>query len=288
MVVLTAPKLTPKPAMSDARPPAPLSPSPPPRAPDQLSEPHALPAWRAFARPFDAGDKRPRIAILVTDLGHSEGATEAAITELPGAVTLAFNPYARNLDVRIREAREQGHEVMLMLLIEPADDPESKDSPTPYTLLTTLDEAHNLERLDWALNRVGSYVGLADAPGGSIAEAPPGPMKILEAIQKRGLLYVAGDHVDPALLPEIRAIALPLAEADMVLDTDPSKGAIETQLVALEDHARLFGNAIGFVSAEPATIDLLVAWTATLEGKNLVLAPASAVAVSPAAEQVAK
>ncbi len=55
----------------------------------------------------------PRIALVVGALGLNSAVTETAITSLPGAVTLAFAPYGKNLDVAVAEAREQGHEVIL-------------------------------------------------------------------------------------------------------------------------------------------------------------------------------
>ena len=51
-------------------------------------------AWRVYARPFDTTDGRPRIAIVLGNLGISDAATETAIQQLPGGITLAFSPYA--------------------------------------------------------------------------------------------------------------------------------------------------------------------------------------------------
>jgi len=49
------------------------------------------------AKTFDAKDDRPKISLIVTGMGLSEAATEAAISLLPGSVTLAFDPYAQKL-----------------------------------------------------------------------------------------------------------------------------------------------------------------------------------------------
>ena len=34
--------------------------------------------WKVYAKPFDPGDKRPRVAIVVSGLGLSAAATESA------------------------------------------------------------------------------------------------------------------------------------------------------------------------------------------------------------------
>jgi polysaccharide deacetylase 2 family uncharacterized protein YibQ len=91
-------------------------------------------AWQVYARPFERGDRRPRIAILISGLGPSGAATEAAIQGLPGAVSLAFWPYADRIDNWIRLARAAGHEVLLNLPMEPENYPAF--DPGPKTLLT--------------------------------------------------------------------------------------------------------------------------------------------------------
>ena len=50
--------------------------------------------WQVYGRPFDLADKRPRVAIVVTNMGLSAASTEQAINALPGPVTLAFAPFA--------------------------------------------------------------------------------------------------------------------------------------------------------------------------------------------------
>ena len=74
--------------------------------------------WKVYARTFDGKDARPRIAIIVMGMGLSRAATEAAISRLPGAVTLAFTPYAQALDDWASIARRSGHEVLLSLPME--------------------------------------------------------------------------------------------------------------------------------------------------------------------------
>jgi hypothetical protein len=48
--------------------------------------------WKVYARPYDAKDDRPRIAIIISGMGLSQAVTRAAIKRLPGPVTLAFDP----------------------------------------------------------------------------------------------------------------------------------------------------------------------------------------------------
>src|SRR3984885_6001362 len=127
-----APAATAEPAAAPPQPPAPTGLGP---APDlalveaapigPLPKIEALPdgrtrqPWQVYARPFDAPDTKPRVAVLLTGLGLSSAPTEAAINRLPPEVTLSFSPYAEHLGDWLQAARAAGHEVLLDLPLEP-------------------------------------------------------------------------------------------------------------------------------------------------------------------------
>src|SRR3546814_16101974 len=79
-------------------------------------------------------DRRPRIAVVLTGLGLSDSATQAAIEQLPAAVTLSFSPYARGLEPWTALARSRGHEALIALPLEPP--PFPNENPGPHDLLT--------------------------------------------------------------------------------------------------------------------------------------------------------
>ena len=234
--------------------------------------------WRVYARPFDARDERPRIAIIVTGLGLSQAATEAAITRLPGSVTLAFDPYAKGLDDWIPLAREAGHEVLLSLPMESANFPVH--DPGPYALRTSLAPADNLRRLEFVLSRLSGYVGVVTVMGSGFTTAEEQLRPVLEALRGRGLLFVEAVRAPNTLAPEIATeIGLPHVANDLLLDEDPSKAAIDIRLAELEGIGRKRTTAVAMAAPNPATLERIAAWAATLEGKNLALAPVSAVAL---------
>ena len=67
---------------------------------------------RAYAPPFVATNQ-PKIAIVISGLGISAKATTLALSNLPPGVTLAFAPYAGDVQHWVVEARKRGHEVLL-------------------------------------------------------------------------------------------------------------------------------------------------------------------------------
>jgi hypothetical protein len=236
--------------------------------------------WRVYGRPFDRTDKRPRVAIIITGLGPAGAVTGAAIDELPGAVTLAFDPYARRLDEWTDRARAGGHEILLALPMEPLDYP--RQDPGPYTLLTSLSARDNLERLDWALSRVTGYVGLTNMMGSRFTASEGDLAPIFEELKKRGLMFVDGRASEQSVAGSLaKSMNLPRVIADAALDSEQSADAIDRRLAELEAVAQRNGAALGLGFAYPVTVERVAAWAKTLEAKALVLAPASALAATP-------
>lgn len=236
--------------------------------------------WRVYGRPFDRADPRPRLAIVITGLGLSGAATEAAIDELPGAITLAFDPYSKRLGEWIDRARAAGHEALLGLPMEPIDYP--REDPGPSTLLTSLSPSENLGRLDWVLSRVTGYVGVTNMMGSRFTQSQTSLIPVLDELRKRGLMYVDGRASDQSIAGALaQTMGVPRVVADETLDTEPTRDAIDRQLQDLEALARRNGAALGTGFAYPVTLERVALWAKTLEQKQLVLAPASALAPLP-------
>jgi polysaccharide deacetylase 2 family uncharacterized protein YibQ len=234
--------------------------------------------WQAYARPFDRADKRPRIAVLLTGLGLSGAATEAAINGLPGAVTLGFNPYASKLDEWTGYARAAGHEVFLSLAMEPVDYP--RVDPGPHTLLISLDRQQNLERLQWVLSRVTGYVGVVSSAGSRFTTSQADLLPILDEVKGRGLMFVDSRSTENSVAGALsKSIGLPRAVSDLALDQpQASRDAIDQRLLQLEQTARQTGVAVGLGEVYPVTIERLAQWIPALERKGIALAPVSATA----------
>jgi uncharacterized protein len=248
-----------------------------PTGPLPIIAPDGRRAWQVYARPFEAGDKRPRIAILVTGLGTSDAATEAAIQGLPGAVTLAFWPYSERLDHWIQLARAAGHEVLLNLPMEPENYPNF--DPGPKTLLTSLSAEQNLERLEWALSRVTGYVGVVDFQGSRFTTSRQDLEPVLETLNRRGLIFVDSRATPRSLVPQIAyLLGLPWASNSRFLDNaQVSRAAIDSRLRELETVARADKRALGIGTPYPVTLERINAWVTGLSEKGIALAPVTAV-----------
>jgi len=233
-------------------------------------------AWKVYARPFDESDKRPRIAIIISDLGSSAAATKAAIQDLPGAVTLAFAPYGPRVAEFVEEARAAGHETLMTAPSETPDFP--RNDPGPYTLLAALSAAENLDRLEYVLSRVPGYVGVVTTNAGRFFSNEEAIQPVLTLLRRRGLLFVDGRGTPKSVVQQMAtAVGLPRAYGNRFLDAEASRGSIDNRLAELERIARETGTAVGIGQPYPVTLERIAQWVETLDQKGVVLAPITAV-----------
>ena len=239
---------------------------------------------RAFARyatafkvPANRKDA-PRIAIVVGDLGISATVTAEALAKLPAPVTLAFAPYGGSIETLAAQARSAGHEVLLQVPMEPLDFPNN--DPGPRTLLTSLSNDQNIERLHWLMARIRGYVGLTNYMGGRFTASSQALTPVLREAAKRGLLYVDDGSSPRSIAGQVAStLNLPFAKADSVLDSVPTPIEVEHALTRLEMTARAHGVAVGYASAQQSTITTISQWAKTLESRGFLLVPITMVAV---------
>jgi len=230
--------------------------------------------WRVYSRPFNELDTRPRVSVVLTDLGLDKESTEAAI-RLPGVVTLAFAPYAQGLEDWIEMAREAGHEVMITLPMEPIDYPRS--DPGPYALLTTLAPDENLRRLEWVLSRATGYVGVTNFQGSKFASDMRSLRPIMAELKRRGLLFLDAHASVVSVAPQlIRSTGIAGETADKSIDVEASESSIRRSLEDLVELSRRNGSAIAVGQPYPVTLRTVRAWIETLDQAGVMIVPLSA------------
>jgi polysaccharide deacetylase 2 family uncharacterized protein YibQ len=232
-----------------------------------------------YARPAGttASSNAPRIAIVVVGLGVGAKFTADAIARLPGPVTLAFSPYGSDIARSVTRARETGHEVLLQVPMEPLDYPDN--DPGPPTLLTSLTVEQNTDRLHWLMSRFPGYVGVANFMGSRFTATEAALAPMIKETAKRGLIYFDDGSATRSLAGQIAgANNAPFAKADVVLDAVPTQAEMAKAFSKLEAAARSGGTAIGLIGALPVSLDRVVQWVKTAEGRGFVLVPISVAA----------
>lgn len=245
----------------------------------------------SYARPFEPavgadGQPRPRIAVLIAGLGLNRSFVERALDLLPADISLAFTPYARDLQPMIAAARADGHEVAIELPMEPFDYPDT--DPGPYALLTGLPAEANGKRLDWLLSRATGYFAAVNSQGGRYLSDRRSLAPTLEALTARGVGFIDMGEGPRSVTAALAPADLELAIADRVIDATGSPRQIDRALAALEAAALEDGFAFGVGMALPVTVERIADWAAGLESKGLQLVPASAAFVAGSAAEVSE
>ena len=232
--------------------------------------------WLEYSRGFKRADRKPRIALIVTNLGLSATYTKAALKLLPEDITLSFSHVAPRLKSWIREARQKGHEVLMDIPMEPLGFP--KNDPGRATLLTSSNEVENLNRLEHVMKKAGGYVGLLGTLGTKFMLHSETFLPILKTIKQRGLIYVDSRSTSRSLGPELASsIQLPRAFNNIFIDKEPSNQKIKSKLDELEKIALKKRFAVGIAQPFPLTIEILSQWAEKLKAKQISLAPITAV-----------
>jgi len=236
--------------------------------------------WQVYARPFEATNSDPRVAVIVVGLGLSRASSMAAIKKLPPEVSFVFDPYAQKLEDWLLRSRLSGHEVFLGLPLQ--SDRFPFVDAGPYSLSVDATTEENMAQLTKLLSRFPGYVGVAALGDSRFTTMVDKIKPVLEVIKARGLMYVDSSLNNASVVPRIAdEIGVPRAIGNLVIDAVPSRRAIDARLAKLERIARDQTMAIAIVRAYPATIERLNLWFDSLRAKRLVLAPVSALVEKP-------
>ena len=243
----------------------------------RISRDGRMPAEVYAARGPSAGDSRPRIALMISELGLRSRVTQRAIADLPAPVALAFSPYGSNLDDWGRRAREMGHEIFIMVPMEPVNYP--RDDPGPLALLVEQTAQQNISLLRSSLAQMTGYAGVVNHMGSRFTAASDSLRPILEDIKKRGLMFVdsrASQYSRAARMAD--ALSMAVAVNNRYVDNSISSEDIAAQLQQLENQARTAGAAMGIGRPYPVTLEAVKLWAAGLSERGFVLVPVTAIA----------
>ncbi len=237
---------------------------PPPVATDSQQ------AWLRFAGPSPATRDRPRIAIVIDDLGLDRARTERAIG-LPAAVTMSFLAYAGNLPQQTAAARKNGHELLVHVPMEPLN---ARIDMGPNGLATGQPKEEVLRRLRWDLERFDGYVGINNHMGSRFTGDAESMGWVVDELKSRGLMFMDSRTIAASLGAKTAAGAgVPYVERDVFLDDDQSAPAVQARLNDLEETAKRKGTAVAIGHPHDATLNALITWLTTLQQKGFVLVP---------------
>jgi hypothetical protein len=256
------------------------------RADSGLYAPHVLAAGKGFPQwlqariafvqtgnvpGVSAARAVPAIAIVIDDLGADGVDTRRAIA-LPKEVSLSFLPYPDAAPEFAREGFRAGHQILVHVPMEP----DGRTDPGPNALLTSLDSATNISRLDWALSRIPGFSGVNNHEGSRFTADRDALVPVIEHLAERHVFFLDSRTAPGTQVVALaRAFGVRSAGRDVFLDDTVSPDAIATQLARAETIAREQGVVIAIGHPHPATMDALARWTAQAASRGYELVTAS-------------
>lgn len=202
-----------------------------------------------------AAEPRPRIGIIIDDLGYLKAAGERVIA-LPGPVACAILPHTPYSRYLARTARAAGKQVLLHLPLQPVEQlmpmgMGSIDIDNTHSQLARILSA-DLDSVPFA-NGVNTHMG-------SLLTQHPGHMAwLMQELGRRGGLYFVDSYTTPSsvALRLAREHGVPATRRHVFLDSEVSARALAEQFARLKHRARLHGEAVAIGHPYEVTLDFL-------------------------------
>lgn len=230
----------------------------------------------AYRRPFQPQAGKKPVSLVIGGLGVNRGLTQDAIKSLPADVTLSFAAHTIGLQEWIDTARADGHEVLIEIPMESAGfDPSEPGADR--ALRITVPPAENGRRLDWMMSRAQGYAGLINFNGDVFLTRTDIAAAYMDRVSKTGLGFMTdGDFETPTLPSLAKSVRQPFKTGNGLIDPDPIPRVISARLSSLSLTAASGEHPVGVGFGYPETLSEVQTWIATLDSKNLQLAPATA------------
>jgi polysaccharide deacetylase 2 family uncharacterized protein YibQ len=220
-----------------------------------------------------ARGKKPRVAIIIDDIGHLKRLGRQLIDlDLPLAMSVL--PYTRHGAQLARLAHARGKVVMVHLPLEPLA--RWRADPGPGALKVKMKRAELVRLTRAALARVPFAVGVNNHMGSRFTRDREKMRIVLAELKKKGLFFVdswtTGRSVAFGLA---RQMCLRSAIRTVFLDNNLDVRYISLQVIKLVSEARRRGQAVGIGHPHQSTYAVLKAYAAYLR-RNVDLVPITA------------
>lgn len=199
--------------------------------------------------------ERPRIAIIIDDLGYVAAAGWRAV-RLPGPVACAILPGTPRAVELARAAHAAGKDVLVHL---PLQAMERDAPPEPGEIVLDMTRTEFSRAVAGNIGSVPHAVGV-NTHRGSLLTQHPGHMSWLmeELAEARGYFFVDSYTTHRSVaLAMAREQGVPAVRRDVFLDPDRDAATVAREFRRLKALAREKGMAVGIGHPYPETLELL-------------------------------
>ena len=211
--------------------------------------------------------QQPMIAIVIDDMGISAKRT-ADISSLKYPITSSFLTYAKNLKKQISKAKDNGHEIMAHLPMEPKVMQHYIDS----MLLTSMSDKEVLKTLKKMLDTIPEAKSVNNHMGSKFTEDKHRMAIVMKELSKRKIAFLDSKTTPKSAGPkQAKRFNVSLTMRNVFLDNKDDFDYITKQLHQTEEIARRNGYAIAIGHPKAQTYNALKAWLPTLKNKGIML-----------------
>ena len=159
---------------------------------------------------------KPLLAIVIDDLGRYKNTKKLIAYDTP--LTLSFLPYAPSLKKQIQAAKDNGHEVMTHMPMEPF----SKKPSERFMIKQKHSAAKILKNLKAAVDAFEhNHVGVNNHMGSRITSDAKAMKIILEEVKSRGLFFLDSKTTPKTVVEAVaKTVDIPYIGRDVFLDDE--------------------------------------------------------------------
>ncbi len=225
-------------------------------AAEKAAAPETPPAKaRAAARPRASWSGRPRLAIVIDDIGYADLVSDR-LHELGIPVTGAVIPAAPYARSEAQRLHAFGLEEIVHLPMQPKD--PANHHPRDQFVLVDSSDAEIEALLDEALRAVPFAKGLNNHMGSRLTSDPQAARRLLEQVRARGLFFVDSKTASTTAAHALaREMGVRTALRDVFLDDVQTVEHTRGQLRRLVETAREKGRALAIGHPFPSTLAAL-------------------------------
>lgn len=212
---------------------------------------------------------RPKITIIISDLGISKDSTDLAL-DFPKQTALAFNPYSSNSIRYSQRAEEMGHIIIAKL---PMDDGEAVGTPVGKLEISDENDAfRNLQNIEAVLTKIFNPVAIL-MPEKELFSYTNGIEYLVDDLASKNLsiIYLGANQERMKILTNEAGNNLLIP--DVVINDLVSEAEIRSKLKDLENIARDKGYAVIVLQPYPITLSIVKEWIGIMPQKSLELIP---------------
>lgn len=227
----------------------------------------------------EVADPGAQIALIVTDLDRSPLKLYRAFLKSPVLFSIALRPDKPEAVRMGREVRQENHEVLLHLPMEPKGYP--RVDPGKDAILLDLSRIEIEERITRCLSAIGPVQGVVSRLGSAALNDPDVMRAVLDELKRRDLPFIDSHPSGPSMVEEIgeETGARTLTVGASLDDDKGTAASVRARIKEMTATAVQRGSLIVMVRPSALVLDVLESELPRIKAQGVELVPISRVSL---------